>query len=145
MNDTFNFRNPEKSEVIEMHHLVKSKIAARQKYKVLSKILNGEKNVDVTVSPEIFEALNRECMEFEELLNLHPDQAKDAIEAANEDKQKHDNGRYWNRNSPAKWGCLGHIPPCCYYARPAEYWKDKKILREFFNMFPKFRVSDKRL
>ena len=145
MNDTFNLRNPDKGEVADIQRKAEQRLLAKEKYRVLSQLLSGKKDVDVTVSPEIFEALNRERMEFEELLKLHPDQARDCVEAAAEDKLKHSDGRYWNRNSPAKWGCLGHIPPCVYYSRPAEYWKDKALVKNFFNTFSKFRISDKQL
>lgn len=145
MDDTFNFRNPQNGEVVYMHQEGKRRRLANEKYRVLSQILSGKKDVDVTVSPQIFEALNRERMEFEELLKLHPDQTKETIEAVKEDRERYPDGKYWNRKTKAWWGCLGHIPPCIYYSRPQEYWRDKRLLREFYNMFPKFRLSTKRL
>jgi len=84
-------------------------------------------------------------MEFEEILKLHPDQAKEAILAAKEDREDVEENVYWNRNSPAKWAKLGHIPPCIYHARPPEYWNDEKILKSFFNTFTKFRISTRTL
>jgi len=144
-NNTFNFRQPKPGEVTEIHRKAKQRLLAKEKYRVLSQLLAGKRNVDVTVSPEIFEALNRERMEFKELLKLHPDQAQDSVKAAAEDRLKYDEGKYWNPKSKAKWGCLGHIPPCVYYSRPPEYWKDSNLLKNFFNQFPKFRVSTKRL
>ena len=143
MKESFNFRSPDEGEVEEIQRQAKQRLYARQKYKVLSQLLSGSKDVDITISPEIFEALNKERMEFEEILKLHPEQAKDAVRATIEDRRKHDDGKYWNPKSPAKWGCLGHIPPCLYYSRPPEYWKDKAILRNFFNTFSKFRISTK--
>lgn len=144
-NETFNLRNPQPGEVAEIHRKAQQRIRAKERYRVLSQLLSGKKNVDITISPEIFEALNREKMEFGELLKLHPDQAQASIKAAKEDRAKHTDGRSWNPKSPAKWGCLGHIPPCIYYSRPTEYWNDKKLLRAFFNSFPKFRVSSRRV
>src|SRR3990167_757043 len=143
--DSFNFRNPSEGEITDIQRKVQQRRLAKAKYKVLSQLLAGKKEVDVTISPEIFEALNRERMEFEEILKLHPEQANDAILAAKEDREKFSKDKYWNPQSEARWGVLGHIPPCIFYSRPMEYWKDKKLLREFYNGFPKFRVSIKRI
>jgi hypothetical protein len=142
--ETFNFRNPDTGEVQEIEQKVKQRALANQKYKVLSQLLMG-KTVDVTVSPEIFEALNRERMEFDEILKLHPDQAKSAMDEVELRRQDYDDGKWWNPKSKAKWGYLGEIPYCLYIARPREYWKDKRILYHFFNMYPKFRLSSKPL
>jgi len=145
MSNQYNLRNPEPGEVAEMQARAKSQREQRIKYNVLSRLLKGERHVDVTVSKEIFEALNKERMDFEELLRLHPNQANDCIKAAKEDREGVEENIYWNRESKAKWGCLGHIPPCCYNARPAEYWKDEKLLKNFFNTFTKFRISTRRV
>ena len=147
MNESFNFRNPDPGEVVDLQMRAKQRIQARQKYKVLSQLISGKKDVDITVSTEIFEALNRERMEFEELMRLPQNQknVNDCMLQAKEAREKHPDGKHWNPKSQAKWGELGHIPNCVYYSRPPEYWRDKKLLREFFNMFPKFRVSTKRL
>ena len=133
-NNTFNFRNPSPNEVVEMQARVQRKREQLLKYKVLSQILNGKRNVDLTQSSVIFEALNRERMEFDEILKLHPDQAKDCVEQAKEDREA---GR---AKSKANWAIKGHIPPCIFYSRPKEYWNDNKILKEFFRMYPKFAV-----
>jgi len=143
--DTFNMRNPAPEEVAEMYSRAQKLREAKIKYKVLSQILDSKKEIDITISPEIFEALNRERMEFEDILKLHPEQAKDAMEQAEEDRQSFKKNTYWNPKSEGKWGCMGHIPPCIYYSRPPEYWKDRNLLRNFFNLYPKFRVSTKRI
>jgi len=127
-------RKDSPENVRDMDRRIKLKREQIMKYKVLSQLLNG-KTVDITQSSVIFEALNRERMEFDEILKLHPDQARDCLEQAKEDREL---GR--NVNSPAMWACKGHIPPCLFYSRPKEYWKDKKILKEFFRMYPKFGV-----
>jgi acetoin utilization deacetylase AcuC-like enzyme len=145
MSENYNLRNPEVGEVSDMFQRVKKRREQLMKYKILKQLLESEKEVDVTVSPAIFEALNKERMEFEEILKLHPDQAKDAIEATKEDRESITENVYWNRNSPAKWARLGHIPPCIYYSRPTSYWNDKKLLKNFFNMFTKFRVSTNKI
>lgn len=134
MSETFNFRNPDPGEVVMMQNLVKQRVLARQKYKVLSQLLNG-KTVDLRDSSLIFEALNREKMEFDDILKLHPEQGKDCVDQAKEDRELGQNIK-----SKAKWAIRGHIPPCIYHSRPPEYWKDKKILKEFFRMYPKFSV-----
>jgi len=145
--DTFNFRNPQEGEVADIQKRVIKRRLAKQRYHVLSQLLAGNKEVDITSSPEIFEALNRERMEFETLMKLPQNRAnvQDCIDQAKDDREHFTDGKYWNAHSLAKWGNLGHIPNCCYYARPPEYWKDKKIVREFLNMFPKFRISTKHL
>jgi hypothetical protein len=98
----------------------------------------------LTASPQLYEALNKERMEFEEILKLHPDQAVEAEKAASEDRSMFDENKYWNSDG-AKWAMLGHIPPCIYNARPKEYWSDKRLLKSFFNTFTKFRISTRPL
>jgi len=132
--NSFNMRNPAPGEVSDM--LIQARKRREQviKFKLLTKLLEG-KTIDLRDSSVLFEALNRERMEFDELLKLHPDQAKDCVEQAKEDRESG-----INTKSPAKWVCRGHIPPCLFYARPKEYWKNKKIMREFFKIYPKFKV-----
>lgn len=142
MKDTYNFRNPAPGEIQEMRAEVQRRRIARAKYRLLHQLLSGE-TVDLRNSPELFEALNREKMEFDQILKLHPDQAKSAIVLVRQARNQMAEGKYWNSKSKAKWGYLGEIPTCLYYARPIEYWKDRKIVRQFFNMYPKFRVSSK--
>jgi hypothetical protein len=144
MSDKFNFRNPDKNEVTDMYAKAKAMRQKKLRYKMLQDLLDG-KTVDMTKDAKLFEALNHEKMEFEELLKLHPEQANESILAAKEDRESIDENIYWNRNSPAKWAKLGHIPPCCYHARPPEYWENQKLLKAFFNMFTKFRVSTRQI
>jgi len=132
-------RRPDPNEVVEMHQAVKKRRAQQIKYKVIKDLMDGKLS-DLTVSPELYEALNRERMEFDQILKLHPDQAEEALKATKEDRELVDENKYWNSDG-AKWATLGHIPPCLYYARPVEYWKDKRILKAFFNMYTKFRIS----
>jgi hypothetical protein len=139
--DTFNMRRPEKGEVLEMHQAAKQRRAQQIKYKIIKDLMDG-KTSDITASPALYEALNKEKMDFESILALHPDQANEAIMAAKEDREMIDENKYWNSEG-AKWAVLGHIPPCCYHARPAAYWADKRILKAFFNVFTKFRISTK--
>jgi len=139
--DTFNMRNPDRDEVVEMHNETKRRRAQQIKYKIIKRLMDGKQS-DLTESAELYEALNKERMEFEQILNLHPDQCKEAILAANEDRALISENKYWNSEG-AKWGLLGHIPPCVYNSRPPDYWKDKKLLKAFFNLFTKFRISTK--
>jgi len=136
MSDTFNMRNPKPGEVQDIYRKAEQRLLAKERYKVLSQLLAGKKDVDVTVSSQIFEVLNREKMEFEELMKLpqNKQNVEDCIKAAKEDREKyHEDGRWWNPKSKARYGCLGHIPHCVFYARPPEYWKDKNLLRETAN------------
>jgi len=147
MNESFNMRNPEEGEVQQMHAAAQSRLLAKEKYKVLSQLLSGKKDVDVTQSSIVFEALNRERMEFETLMNLPQNQSNvnQCIKDVEDLRTQYSDGKYWNPHSLAKFGTLGAIPHCCYYSRPPEYWKEKAIMKEFFNMFPKLRVSTKRI
>lgn len=146
MSDTFNMRNPEEGEIQELHQKAKLLRAQRIKYKMLKDLLDG-KTVDMTQNTQLFEALNREKMEFEQLLTIHKNDQNviDCLEQAKEDRGRYDDGKYWNPHSKSKIGMLGHIPDCIYYSRPNEYWNDEKILKSFFNMFPKFRISTKEI
>jgi len=137
-------RNPDEGEVQNMYAQTKILRQRRLRYKMLQDLLDG-KTVDMTKDAKLFEALNHEKMEFEEILKLHPEQAREAILAAKEDRESVEENVYWNRHSSAKWGKLGHIPPCIYYSRPAEYWEDSRLLKAFFNMFTKFRISTRKI
>lgn len=134
MNDSFNFRNPSPNEVVDMQMRIKKKREQIMKYKLLRDLLEG-KTIDLTKSTALFEALNRERMEFDEILKNHPDQANDCVEQAKEDREA------GKGKSAANWSIKGHIPPCLFYARPKEYWKDKKIINQFFKIYPKFMVN----
>jgi hypothetical protein len=137
-------RNPDPGEVKDMYAQAKILRQRRLRYKMLQDLLDG-KTVDMTKDAKLFEALNKEKMEFDEILKLHPDQANEAILAAKEDREGIDENVYWNRHSPAKWAKLGHIPPCIYHARSPEYWEDSRLLKAFFNMYSKFRVSTRKI
>ena len=135
-------RNPSPNEVIEMDRDAKKRRAQLIRYKLIKDLMDA-KTVDLTLSPALYEALNREKMEFEQILKLHPEQVKETLLAVKEDREFIIDNVYWNRDSPVKWAKLGHIPPCVFNARPAAYWADKRILKAFFNIFTKFRISTK--
>jgi hypothetical protein len=113
------------------------------KYHLLAELLKGE-TIDVTKNAQLFEALNREKLGFEELLALHPEEAEAHVEYVKQ-RRLEQNGRWYNPDSKAWWGEKGVIPPCCYYARPNAYWKDKRLMNNFLNQFPAFRISEKPL
>jgi hypothetical protein len=141
---TFNMRNPNPGEVLEMHAEAKKIRAKQLRYKILKNLLDGN-TVDLTQDKALYEALNRERMEFEQILELHKNDpnVKDCLDQTVEDRGAYDEGKYWNPDSKAKFGKLGHIPNCIYYSRPIEYWQDKRLIKNFFNIFTKFRVSTK--
>ena len=143
--ETFNFRNPDPGEVRDVQQKRDAIIANKTKYQILGELLAGNKDVDITRSSVIYEAINKEKMDFEEILKLHPKEVKETIEQVKEDRTHFDEGRYWNNKSKARWGLKGHIPTCVYYARPKEYWKDEKLVNNFFNLFPAFRIGWKDL
>ncbi len=126
---------------------VKSLFKAAQKRReeeirmhLLDELLDGN-TIDLTKSPALYEAVNREKMDFEQLMKLHPEETSELVEYVKERKAQQ-NGKWWNPDSQARWGEKGVIPPCCYYARPAKYWKNKKLVNSFLNTFPKFRIAE---
>lgn len=92
----------------------------------------------------MFEVLNKERMEFEEILRLHPEEVNETIEYVKQRKEEQ-NGKWYNPDSQAWWGEKGAIPPCVYYARPASYWKDKRLMNNFLNQFSKFKIAEGKL
>ncbi len=143
MTDQFNMREEKPEDVRSLLKTAKQRRAERVKWHLLGELVDG-KTIDVTKNTELFESLNRERMEFEDILKLHPDQTKEAVEYVKQRKLEQ-NGRWYNPDSQAWWGEKGAIPPCVYYARPSTYWNNKKLMNSFLNQFPKFRISESRL
>ena len=56
MSDTFNMRNPKPGEVQDIYRKAEQRLLAKERYKVLSQLLAGKKDVDVTVSSQIWVA-----------------------------------------------------------------------------------------
>jgi len=143
--DQFNMREDKPEDVQVLFKAATRRRENRKRYQLLSEMLEG-KTVSVMNNPQLFEALNRENMEFEEILKLHPEQVKDALDLVKRDRDMaRTGGRWWNPASKARWGAKGHVPYCCYIARPATYWQNKKLTNHFFNTFTKFRVSESRI
>jgi len=130
-------------EVKSLFQSAKKRKEDKIKYELLGQLLQG-KVVDVTKSQQLFEALNKEKMEFEQILRLHPEEVKEHIEYVKQRKEEQ-KGIWWNPNSEAKWGEKGVIPPCVYFSRPVEYWKNKKLVHNFLNEFSKFRIAERPL
>jgi len=144
-NNSINMRDDSPDKVADLFRQAKFRKEAKRKYQILSQLLASTKEVDITGSTELFLALNRERLDFEQLMNLHPEEIRDTIEQVRIDRKFFTDGKYWNPHSKAKWGCLGHIPACVYHSRPDEYWKDENVLRNFFNTFPVFRIADRKV
>jgi hypothetical protein len=136
-------RGDSDDEVKSLFKAAKKRKEDNLKYKLLTDLLDG-KIIDTTQNTQIFEALNREKMDFEQILNNHPEEVKEQMEYVKERKAEQA-GLWYNPQSKAKWGEKGVIPPCCYFARPKEYWKNKKLVHNFLNTFTKFRISEKPL
>ncbi|MFA5133107.1 MAG: hypothetical protein WC444_07310 [Candidatus Paceibacterota bacterium] len=146
MSEFFNVKYDTGKDVAELQQKADYIKAYKQRLKVLYELYNGDgKEVDITRDASVFEAINREKLDFETILRLHPDQAKDAMEQVKIDRGSFSEGKYWNPKSKAKWGLKGHIPTCIYYSRPKEYWNNEKLTNMFFNSFPAFRISTKPL
>lgn len=128
-------------EVRSLFRAAESRKEAELRYHLIDEALRGEV-IDVTKSKVLFEALNKEKMEFDELLRLHPEEVKADIEHIKSVREQ-SKGVWYNPNSKAKHGYLGRIPDCCYFARPDKYWRNKKLLYNFFNTYPVFRVSER--
>ena len=141
MTDKFNLREDKPEDVQSLLQSAKKRRADRMKWHLISELLAG-KTVNVTKNHELYEALNRENMEFEEIMKLHPEEIKGCIEYVKERKIQQ-NGKWYNPDSEAWWGEKGIIPPCCYYTRPSSYWRDKRLTNQFLNTFSKFRIAEK--
>jgi hypothetical protein len=136
-------RNDADGEVKELFQAAEKRKEAEIRYHLLGELLKG-KVIDITKSKQLFEAVNKEKMDFEEILKLHPEEVKEHIEYVKQ-RREEQNGRWYNPDSQAWWGEKGVIPPCCYFARPTKYWKDKNLVNSFLNTFPVFRIAEREL
>ena len=143
MTDQFNMKVDKPDDVRSLLLEAKRRKDNKIRYHLLGEMLSG-KVVNVTKDTGLFEALNRERMDFEQLLKLHPEQAKETVEYVKQRKEEQD-GMWYSTTSKAKWGEKGAIPPCCFHARPRSYWENKKLTNNFFNQFTKFRIAESRL
>ena len=135
-------RGDSDTEVRTLFQQAKKRKEDEIKWRLLAEAMEG-KEIDLTKSNQLYEAVNREKMSFEELLRLHPEQAQSHADYIKARRAESADGRYWNRHSKAWWAYEGTVPPCCYYARPDWYWRDKRLLHSFWNSFPAFRMSEK--
>lgn len=137
-------RGDSDNEVRSLFKAAQKRKEDKIKYKLLAEALQG-KCIDLTKSNQLYEAVNREKMEFEQLLKLHPEEVEYCKQYIKQRREEMNDGKYWNPHSQAKWAHEGTCPPCCYFARPKWYWQDKRLRNNFLNMFPAFRVSTKPL
>ena len=138
-------RGDSDNEVRTLFMSAKKRKEDKIKYHLLAEALEG-KIIDLTKSNQLYEAVNREKMEFEQLLKLHPEEVeycKNYIK--NRREEMGGSGKYWNPQSKAKWAHEGTCPPCCYHARPKWYWQNKKLRNNFLNTFPIFRVGTSKI
>ena len=138
--DKFNMREDKPEDVRSLLDAAMRRKADKARYELLANLISG-KTISVVNNPELYEALNREKMEFEDILKLHPEQAQETMEYVKERKIDQA-GTWYSKDSDAWWGEKGAIPPCCYYARPGSYWQNKKLTNHFFNTFTKFRIAE---
>ena len=142
MIDQFNMREEKPEDVRSLLQTAKQRREQRMKWHLLGEALKG-KTINVTKNQELFESLNKERMEFEDILKLHPEETKETMQYVKERKAQQ-NGRWYNTKSDAWWGEKGVIPPCVFYARPHSYWT-KEIVNKFLNDFPKFKIVEGRI
>ena len=131
------------NDVKNLMKAAKKRREDKMKYHLLSELLAG-KTVNITKNNELFEALNKEKMDFETIMKLHPEEINECIEYVKERKVQQ-GGRWYNKESEAWWGEKGIIPPCVYYSRPTSYWKEKNLTNKFLNDFPKFKIAEGRV
>jgi acetoin utilization deacetylase AcuC-like enzyme len=131
------------NDVKKLFDSAKRRRESKLKYKLISDLLEG-KTINVTSNTELFESLNRERLELEQIMSLHPEEVKNCLEYV-KDRKVEQNGTWWNKDSEAKHGEWGAIPECVYYARPQSYWNNLTLKKNFFNQFSKFRISEKPL
>lgn len=143
MTDKFNMREEKPEDVRNLLKTAKLRKEERIKYHLLGELLGG-KTIDVTKNTQLFEALNKEKLDFEQILKLHSEEVQETIEYVKQRKEEQQ-GKWYNPDSQAWWGEKGAIPPCCFYARPQSYWKNRKLTNNFFNQFSCFRISEKPL
>ena len=139
----FDVRHDSDNDVKNLMLSAKKRKEQKMKLHLISELLDG-KTINVTKNQELFEALNRERLDFEYILKMHPEEVNELKEYVKERKVQQ-NGRWYNPQSEAWWGEKGVIPPCCFWARPREYWKDKRLVDKFLNDFPVFRIAEKTL
>ena len=120
----------------------------KNRYKVIADLMAG-READVTLDPIIFGALNKERMAVEDYMKLYPDHIKDALDEVASIKSQMTNGRDYNPRSLAKWRIPGIMPRCIAELYMEVYAGDRKAMyaafKRFFNQFPSFRISDKRI
>ena len=136
-------RGDSDNEVKDLFKAAKKRKEDMLKYHLISELLDG-KVIDTTKNSQIYEVLNRERMDFEEILRLHPEEVKEQMQYVKERKEEQ-GGRWYNPDSQAWWGEKGVIPPCVYHSRPVQYWKDKRLLNNFLNEFTAFRIAEHKL
>ena len=143
MNDQFNMREDKPEDVRSLFKAAQKRKEDKIKFHLLAELIDG-KTINVTKNQELFEALNRERMDFETIMKLHPEEIKETMNYVKERKIQQD-GKWYNTDSKAWWGEKGVIPPCVYYARPSYYWRNKSFVNKFLNDFPKFRIAEGKL
>jgi hypothetical protein len=141
----FDIRHDSVDDVKNLLKSAKKKREDRLKWHLLGEALNG-KTINVTNNPELFEALNRERMEFEDIMKLHPEEVNNCLEYVKNRKLQQD-GKWWNTESGARWGEKGAIPECVYFSRPSSYWRNHNyaMFNHFLNLYPKFRIAEKKV
>ena len=111
-------------EVKSLFQSAKKRREDKIKYELLGQLLQG-KVVDVTKSQQLFEALNKEKMEFEQILRLHPEEVAEHIEESKADTVVEKvagavkKTLIWTAAVPGQGG-IGHIN-----CQPKDYWAAK--------------------
>lgn len=120
----------------------------KNRYKIIADLMAG-RETDITSDPKIFAHFNKERMAVEDYMKLFPDHIKDALEEADRIRAEMGNGKDYNPKSLAKWRIPGIMPRCVAELYMEVYEGDRVAMysafKRFFNQFPKFRISDKKI
>jgi len=124
----------------------------KNRYKIIADLMMG-KEADITGDPQVFAHFNKERMAVEDYMKLFPEHINDALleveRIKGEIAQGGNPGRDYNPKSLAKWRIPGIMPRCVAELYFDVYDGDREAMyaafKRFFNSFPKFRVSDKKI
>lgn len=118
----------------------------REEYKIISDLIRYG-SADVSNSPKWVGYLNRYVMALEDYMACYPDDCKMAMEAAQNYREEMKNDGY-NKKSYARYCLMGCLPECVSKLFSEVYpdVKDRRsALIRFFNSFPAFKVTTKKL
>lgn len=138
--------------MLDQAHMAEEIKNHKGRYQIIADLMKRG-SADITADTGIFLALNRprdledrERLTLEEYMKFFPEECEDALYVAAQ--RRSENECAYNMKSQAKWHHLGEMPPSVAQLIVDMYpeSEDKKAaFKRFFNSFPKFRISSKRI